>query len=80
MDYWLKLIISLVFLCLGFPIGFYLKKITRDEIKQGQKWFKLIISVGFIGSLISLILRNDVLLFSFLFIVIVTSMSLKKNR
>ena len=80
MDNFLRLTMALIFLVLGFPIGFYLRKITKDEIKDGQKWFKLIILAGFIGSLTSLFFRNDIFLFTFLFIVIVTSMSLRKRN
>ncbi|MDP2628745.1 MAG: hypothetical protein Q8P15_02520 [Nanoarchaeota archaeon] len=73
-----KLFIGVLFLMLGFSIGNYLASITKDERKQGQKWFRLIIIASLIGGLISLIARNDVLLFTFFFIAIVTSRSLKK--
>tara|TARA_Y100000310_G_scaffold342839_1_gene447822 strand:+ start:2828 stop:3067 length:240 start_codon:yes stop_codon:yes gene_type:complete len=73
------LIIGILVLILAFPIGSYLSKITKEELKQGQKWFKLIIFVSLIGTIISLILKNDILFFSFLFIIIVTSRSLKRR-
>jgi len=72
--------IGILVLILGIPIGFYLSKTTKEELNEGQKWFKLIIFVSLIGSIVSLFLRNDVLFFSFLFIIIVTSMSLKRKR
>ena len=75
----IKLIIGIFVLILAFPLGSYLAKITKEELKQGQKWFKLIILVSLIGIIASLILKNDILLFSFLFIIIVTSRSLKKK-
>lgn len=74
----INLLIGAVILILGFPIGFYLAKHTKDESKAGKKWFKLIIVISLIGVLVGLISRNDVLLFSFAFIAIVTSKSLKK--
>ncbi|MFW6233112.1 MAG: hypothetical protein ACOC3Z_00445 [Nanoarchaeota archaeon] len=74
----IKLLIGIIILIIGFPIGNYLAKITKEELKSGQKWFRLIILVCFIGAISSLIFRNDVLLFSFLFIIIVTSRSLRK--
>ena len=73
-----KISIGIVILALGFPIGSWLAKITNDEMKAGQRWFKVIIIVSLIGAVISLILRNDVLFFVFLFISIVTSRSLSK--
>ncbi len=71
-------IIGILILALGFPIGSWLAKITKDELKSGQKWFRLLIIISSIGAIVSLILGNDVLLFGFLFIAIVTSRSLKK--
>ena len=73
----LNLLIGIVFLLLGIPIGSYLAKITKEELKPGQRWFKPIIVISLIGAVISLIARNDALLFSFLFIAIVTRRSLK---
>ena len=75
----INLAIGVIFLILGVPIGSYLAKITKEELKAGQKWFKLIIVISLMCAVVSLIVRNDVLLFSFLFIVIVTGMSLKRK-
>ena len=73
----LNLVIGVVILILGVPIGNYLAKLTKEELKSGQKWFKLIIFICLIGAVISLIYRNDIFLFEFLFIAIVTSRSLR---
>lgn len=73
-----KLIIGIFVLALGFPFGFYLSKITKEELKSGQKWFKLIIIISLLGGFIGLIMGKDILLFSSFFIAIVTSRSLKK--
>lgn len=73
-----KLLISILFLLLGFPLGNYLAKLTKDEKKQGQKWFKIIIFASLISGIASLILKNDALFFSFFFIALVTSRSLKR--
>ncbi len=73
-----NILIGILILILGIPLGNYLAKLTSEELKQGKKWFKLIVLASFIGSIISLILKNDALLFTFLFIIIVTSRSLKK--
>ena len=75
-----KIFIGIFALVLAFPIGSLLAKTTKEELKQGQKWFKLIIILSFLGSIISLILKNDILFFSFLFIAIVTSRSLRKKN
>ena len=73
-----NLIIGFVLLVLGIPIGNVLAKMTKEELKSGKKWFKLLIMLSLIGALVFLILCNDALLFTFLVIAIVTSRSLNK--
>jgi len=73
-----KLLIGVGILLLGFPIGIYLSKITKDEMKVGQRWFRLIVIFSLIGGTIGLFIGNDAVLFSFFFIAIVTSRSLRK--
>ena len=74
----LKIAIGIAVLLLGIPIGSYLAEKTKEELKHGQKWFKLIIIVSLVCSVVFLISKNDVLFFSFLFIALVTSRSLKR--
>lgn len=73
-----NLLIGIGVLALGFPIGILLAKKTKEELFKGRKWFKLIIILSLIGGIAALILGNDFLLFSLLFIAIVTSRSIKK--
>ena len=70
------LLIGLVVLIAGIPIGNFLAKHTKEELKSGRKWFRLIVFLGLMGGVVGLILRNDPLLFTSLFIAIVTSRSL----
>ncbi len=74
----LKIIIGILVLILGIPIGNFLAKYTKEELKDGKKWFNLLIFIGLIGGLAGLIIGNDALMFSFLFIAVVTSRSLRK--
>lgn len=73
----IKIIIGIAVLVLGIPIGNFLAKITQDEQKQGRFWFRLISMVSLFGGFAALIFGNDVLLFAFFFIAIVSSRSLK---
>lgn len=75
----IKLIIGMGILALAWPIGILLAKHTKEELKQGQKWFKILIAVSLIGAVVSIIFRQDALMFSFLFIAVVTSRSLKRR-
>lgn len=80
----IKILIGFAFLALGIPIGNFLARQTKEELKDGRIWFKLIIIFSVVGAILGLIFKNDVLLFSSLFIAIVTSRSLvnlsKKGR
>jgi hypothetical protein len=73
-----NLSLGVILLVLGIPIGNVLAKMTKEELKSGKKWFKILIAFSLIGAVIFLIFRNDTLLFIFLFIAVVTSRSLKK--
>jgi hypothetical protein len=73
-----SILIGISVLFIGFFIGNFLAKITKDESKAGQKWFKIIILASAIGAIITLIIGNDALLFSFLFFMVVTSRSLRR--
>lgn len=73
-----KLIIGILVLVMGIPLGNLLANTTKEELKRGQKWFKILIIVSLVGGFVGLILNNDVLMFSFFFIAIVTSRSLKR--
>lgn len=76
----ISLLIGIFVLALGFPIGNYLAKETKEELKDGQLWFKLIIIASMIGIVFGLGLRNDALFFTFSFIAIVTGRSLKVKK
>jgi len=72
------LLIGVIVLVLGFPLGDFLASRTKEELKSGQKWFKMIVWISLICGFIGLLIRNDTIMFSFFFIAIVTSRSLKK--
>lgn len=75
----LRLIIGILILILGVPIGMILAKQTKEELKSGRKWFKRLVLLGLIGGFVGLIIGNDVLLFSCFFIAIVTSQSVRNE-
>jgi len=76
----IKLLIGVGVLGLGFPIGLFLARTTKEELKKGQKWFKLIIFVSLFSGFVGLIIGNDSLMFSCFFIAIVVSRSLKNGK
>ena len=75
-----NILISIFVLILGIPLGNFLALKTKDEQEEGQFWFKLIIILTLTGAVVTLIVGNDPLFFSFLFFAIITSRSLKKQK
>ena len=73
-----RILIGILVLFLGIPIGNFLATLTKEELKSGRLCFKLIILLSLIIGVIGLIIGNDIILFSFFFIAIVTSQSLKR--
>ncbi len=72
-----KIIIGILVLILGIPLGNLLAKLTKEELKAGQRLFRLIIFFSLIGGVIGLLIGDDILMFSLFFIAIVTSRSLR---
>ena len=79
MQEFIKLLIGGVFLILGVLLGNWLASSTKEELNHWQKWFKIIIIISLIGGFTGLFINNDVIMFSFFFIAIVTSRSLKRS-
>ena len=72
----INILIGIFVLFVGVFIGNYLAKITKEELKSGQGWFKLIIIVSLVGGFVGLWIGNDVIMFSLFFIAVVVSRSL----
>lgn len=73
-----SLLIGSLILILGVPIGNFLANKTKEELESGRKYFKILVYLGFVGGLVGLIVRKDVLLFTMFFISIVTLRSIKR--
>ena len=78
------IIASIVIALLGYPIGIWIAKLTKEELRQGRRWFKLITIVCFLGIILSLFFAvNETLLFltcAFLFILLFTLACLIKSK
>lgn len=77
MELIIKYLIGIVVLLTAFPIGDYLARITREELKDGKKYFKLILIASVLGTILGIILMKIELIFWFLFVMIVTKRSLR---
>ena len=73
----LRLVLGICVLVLGFPIGTLLAKNTKEELKIGRRYFRLVVVASLVLGVYGLFIRDDVFLFTGFFIAIVTSRSLK---
>ena len=74
-----EMLIAIVIL-LGIPIGYLVAWLCRDELVEGRNWFKVIIFVAILIGIVMAIIGEDVILWTMLFITIVTFVSLLKSR
>ncbi len=72
----IKQLVAVLILVLAFPLGSLLASKTTEELKGGQKWFKIVFFVSLFSGLFSIFLENEFLVFSFLFIAIISSRSI----
>ena len=75
-----KILIGIIVLFLSVFVGNLLAKFTKDELKTGQSWFRIIVILSLIIGVVGLIIGNDILMFTMFFIAIVTSRSLKVKK
>ena len=75
----IKIILIPVILILGVPIGYLLAYLCRDELKEGKKYFKLIVLISSVLAVVFLFF-NLVTAISLVFIAIVTGISLIKSQ
>lgn len=82
----LQLLLLIVVILAGWPIGRFIASKTQEELQAGRHWFKLIMLVCAIGALISLFLAREdsmVLLiasFAFIFLLALASLLYKEKK
>ncbi|MEM4326021.1 MAG: hypothetical protein QXU40_01850 [Candidatus Pacearchaeota archaeon] len=80
MYYLVKIFIGSIVVFSGFFLGELLAKITKEELRAGQRWFKILLLLSFLGAIFSLLTLNDVILFTLLFIISITIKSIIINK
>jgi len=74
----LKEVLALFVLVSSIPAGFILAWLTSDELKQGKKYFKVIVILAGVFCIISIIFKSWELLLTFAYMAIVTCICWKK--
>ena len=72
------MILEIIILILAIPTGLLLAWMARDELTTGRKWFKLIMMLDIILSIILLLMKEIVIFLTLIFILIVTLISYVK--
>jgi len=62
----------------AIPAGLLVAWLTKEELRDGRKWFKAIIVASLAGCLVALFFKNYTIMLTLLYMAIATSMSLKK--
>ncbi|MBI2631580.1 hypothetical protein HYW75_01095 [Candidatus Pacearchaeota archaeon] len=73
------MILEIIILLLAIPIGLLLAWISKDELKDGRIWFKILIMLSLFGGIFFFLLRFSVIGLTLLFIFIVTIISYLKS-
>lgn len=76
----IQILLYILLLAISTLSGFVIAKYTKDELKQGKKWFLALMLIGIFGALLSLLLKRiaeAILLFS---IASIAFVSWKKAR
>jgi len=80
----LQLILLILVVFSGWPIGVFIASKTKEELKAGKKWFKRVIAACFVLLFASFfILKGDEMLLSvsaFTFMLMLFSAALKKAK
>ena len=70
--------LTIIILLLAIPIGYLIAYLTKEELKQGKKYFKIIIALAFISGIYFYIVEIPYAVSTSAFIAIVTFISIIK--
>jgi len=81
----LQIILAIIVALLGYPVGLLIAKSTKEELKKGRKWFKLIMIASLLIMILSFLNETGTLLifietiFMFIFLMSFASFQESKN-
>lgn len=73
------MIYEIIILLIAIPIGYLIAWTARDELVQGRKWFKILIVLTFLCSVVFYIREERYSILAAAFIAIVSGISLWKS-
>jgi len=76
-----KIMLHLIILITAVPVGWFLAKLSKEELVPGKRWFKVIIySLIIIGLVFFLSYRDMPILLALAYMAIITYMSVYKSK
>jgi len=75
----LQIILLIIVSLLGIPVGFLLKKFTKEEMKSGRKWFKLISLAAVLSFIFGVVMGDAVIVVSSIFLFFIAAVPLWKK-
>ena len=73
----IQIILTLIIALAGYPAGLLIAHLTKEELKQGRRWFLAIIAISIIAIVISLLfLTGDSLFFMISALIFIALISL----
>ncbi len=81
----LQIILTIILALLGYLVGLFIAKNTKEELKSGRKWFKLVMIVSLVIMILSLIISkgsNLMLLesiFGFIFLLVLAALIVSRK-
>ena len=72
-------LLTLASLILSVLVGYFIAWLCRDELKQGRKWFKLLIALSFLTGIVFLFYYKIEIVLTCAVIIIISVISLVKG-
>ena len=73
------MIIEIIILILALPAGYLIAWMAKDELKNGRKWFRILIILSIIGSIGAYLYGYNAIAFTMVFIFIVSLISFVRS-
>lgn len=74
------MIIEIILLVLAVPVGFLIAWMAKDELKDGQKWFRMLTIASIVLAGLSWLYGESYIALTLLFIAIASFVSLIKSE
>lgn len=74
-----EMLLEIIILLIGIPVGFLIAYLTKDELVAGRKWFKVLIIVFVLVGIWSVLTGWNVVAWTSAFIVVVSLVSFVKS-